>query len=318
MTKENSVAVLMSTYNGEKFIKNQIVSILEQDNVDVHLFIRDDGSSDGTLKILDTMKSVFSDKITIIIGKNLGYARSFFELMKLSQLDQYEYVAFSDQDDVWKKNKLEIMIRSQVQVSDVNMPKLSFSNGTVTSGTQAIGKLYEKQPPAESIISSRYRAFYGMSFLLNRSLLTVVLNSNIDDISGFGHDDWIMMVAVTTGTVIYVNEELIEYRQHENNVSGIKSTNESEGKIHALIRVFLNIKERLNHWSFVNSANAEYVMNNVPEIFILKEQRLLLDRLVKSNKSFRERMGLFFSSQLSTGSVMQDIILRILLLARRI
>ena len=94
------VAVMMSTYNGELYIEEQIESILQQPGVDVFLYIRDDGSSDGTLRILQKYSS--TDKVHIQYGKHIGIGNSFMELL-WSLPDTYDYYSFSDQDDIWEK-----------------------------------------------------------------------------------------------------------------------------------------------------------------------------------------------------------------------
>lgn len=94
-----SVQVVMSTYNGEKYLKEQIDSILSQEGVDVRLYIRDDGSSDRTTDILASYQE--HKNVKIEKGNNLGFAKSF--LTALDECDEADYYAFSDQDDVWEK-----------------------------------------------------------------------------------------------------------------------------------------------------------------------------------------------------------------------
>ena len=97
------IQVLMSTYNGEKYIREQINSILAQTGVEVNLLVRDDGSKDKTLEILKGYK-----EIKIIEAKNVGATNSFLELLSLA--GEYEFYAFADQDDVWDENKLKVAI----------------------------------------------------------------------------------------------------------------------------------------------------------------------------------------------------------------
>lgn len=92
------VIVLMSTYNGEKYLKEQIDSILNQVKVEVFLMIRDDGSSDNTIAILKEYERQ-NRNIKIIKGKNIGVGNSFMQLLYNSA--EAEYYAFADQDDVW-------------------------------------------------------------------------------------------------------------------------------------------------------------------------------------------------------------------------
>lgn len=102
-----SVQVVMSTYNGEKYLKEQIDSILSQEGVDVRLYIRDDGSSDRTTDILASYQE--HKNVKIEKGNNLGFAKSF--LTALDECDEADYYAFSDQDDVWEKDKLSTAVQ---------------------------------------------------------------------------------------------------------------------------------------------------------------------------------------------------------------
>ena len=114
--EENKVIqVLMSTYNGKDYLREQIDSILaqnckEQMGVSLKLFIRDDGSKDGTQKILDEYAEKYPDKISWYQGENIGVIKSFFELIEKSD-EKVEYYAFSDQDDYWHKEKLSAGIK---------------------------------------------------------------------------------------------------------------------------------------------------------------------------------------------------------------
>ena len=99
-----TVQVLLSSYNGEKYIREQLDSILAQEGVNIQLLIRDDGSTDGTNSIL-TEYEQRCDNISVIYGINVGVIQSFFLL--LEQAGSYPYIALADQDDVWLKQKLK-------------------------------------------------------------------------------------------------------------------------------------------------------------------------------------------------------------------
>ena len=101
------VLILLSTYNGTKYIREQIDSIINQQGILPRLLVRDDGSSDNTIDILQEYKKEYSWLFEdVIIGKNVGSTASFCELMKLAfevYGNQYEYYAFADQDDSWAR-----------------------------------------------------------------------------------------------------------------------------------------------------------------------------------------------------------------------
>ena len=99
------VQVLMSTYNGEKYVEEQINSITENqiENVEVSLLVRDDGSRDRTLEVLNVLKAKEPIQIEVMQGKNLGVTRSFLQLIK--NAPEADLYFFADQDDRWIKDK---------------------------------------------------------------------------------------------------------------------------------------------------------------------------------------------------------------------
>ena len=123
---KKDITVLMSTYNGEKYLHEQIDSILRQQGVKVNLLVRDDGSTDNTLAILDKYQE--EGLLTFYTGENLGPQRSFLHL--LQQAPQSDYYAFADQDDIWLEDKLSTGIK-QLQ-NDKEKPALYFSQTQLT------------------------------------------------------------------------------------------------------------------------------------------------------------------------------------------
>ena len=99
------VCVIMSTYNGEQYIRQQLASILEQTYKGIQVLIRDDGSSDKTVEILHEYQSRYPN-IQYYTGNNMGAAQSFYDLLKHVPMEA-DYIAFSDQDDVWLEGKVK-------------------------------------------------------------------------------------------------------------------------------------------------------------------------------------------------------------------
>ena len=98
-----SVCVMMSTYNGERYLEEQVLSILNQKGIETYLIIRDDGSTDNTCRILDKLCLLNTDRIKVYKGKNIGYNKSFLKL--LGYAEGYDYYAYADQDDYWLPDK---------------------------------------------------------------------------------------------------------------------------------------------------------------------------------------------------------------------
>ena len=125
-----SVCVLMSTYNGEKYIKEQLDSILSQVGVELSVLIRDDGSSDSTLSIIKDYAEQ-NKNIKYYVGENIKPAQSFIDLIFNSP--DADYYALSDQDDVWDKDKLKCAI-DLLQATNPDKPAMYHSNLRIVDG----------------------------------------------------------------------------------------------------------------------------------------------------------------------------------------
>lgn len=208
------VAVLMSTYNGEKYLREQIESILGQQGVEVCLLVRDDGSSDTTLTILDEYKQ--SGRLDYYCGSNLGPARSFMHLLQNAPTS--DYYAFSDQDDIWMNDKLFTAISSME--GHESEPALYFSQ------TQLVDAQLNHIPSViinpkltfgESLI---YKFIGGCTMVMNHRLREAVGNF-MPEIMPM-HDIWIYSIALGIGAYVHFDTTPhILYRQHSNNTVGL-------------------------------------------------------------------------------------------------
>lgn len=140
-----TVQVLLSSYNGENYIREQLDSILNQEGVEIQLLIRDDGSTDGTRSILAEYEQQWNN-ISVIYGMNVGVISSFFLL--LEQAGEYPYIAFADQDDVWLKQKLKRAVERIEQTVSRKRPRNSYDG---------IGKEYIEAIEYDSAKQSHHR-----------------------------------------------------------------------------------------------------------------------------------------------------------------
>jgi len=211
----------MSTYNGEKYIQEQIESIFSQKEVNVDLFIRDDGSTDTTIKIIEDYINK-GKRIVLIKGDNIGCEQSYWELLIKVSLD-YQFYFFADQDDVWFDDKI---IESIKKIIRYNVPALYSCNQIVTDKN-----LSEK----EMIISfNQYEKLLKKmenNYLLNRHGCTLGWNNDLQKILGrmkHGdnyvpiHDKWVTLIARCCGTVIVDFKPFQYYRVHNSNTSGVE------------------------------------------------------------------------------------------------
>lgn len=219
-----SVAVLMSTYNGERFIRDQIDSILSQEGVDVHLYIRDDGSSDNTVSIVNEYM-IRNSNITLFQGENLGVGSSFMDLVYRIPM-QYDGYAFSDQDDEWLPNKLDSGFDRLMQHSG---PVLCCANQIlVDKDGKELGLRHKRELDCSWIQILCNNKISGCTMLWNKELQSLLSEEKRRPTAELLririHDVWVAMVAATVGKIVYDEKGYILYRQHENNVVGVRET----------------------------------------------------------------------------------------------
>lgn len=211
------IVVLMSTYNGEKYIRQQIDSILNQKGCTVELYVRDDGSTDTTLQILAEYK--MKNQLEWYSGENLGAAKSFYDL--LLRASECAYYAFADQDDIWDDDKLYIAIEALKSYN--RQPAIYYANARITDehGQEVGINTYKVEQ------NTNFKGFVcsggalGCTMILNGKLRELAKNGGIPD-RIIMHDDYLTSLAFSiNGKVIYDHVPHMSYRQHTNNVIGI-------------------------------------------------------------------------------------------------
>jgi len=232
-----TVTVLMSTYNGEKYLREQLDSIIGQQGVDVRIVIRDDGSTDNTLQILNEYEEKY-DFITIENdGRNLKPCKSFFKL--ICEHTDSEYFALSDQDDIWDKDKLYTAIL-MLEKFDPEKPVMYFSNLRIVDENN---KFYRNSHNIRRDMKNKYRtlietAATGCTIVYNKQLAKIASKVRPNTFSM--HDTWIYMTCAFFGNVVYDFEPHINYRQHGNNVVGTSLTKRRFPKIKNEVNRFFN------------------------------------------------------------------------------
>lgn len=279
-----TVAVLMSTYNGEKYLSTQIDSIINQEGVEISLFIRDDCSTDETIKILSRYSH--QENIHVIYGKkNLKPANSFMEL--LYNTHGFDYYAFADQDDIWLEDKL---ITAVNKISTYQTPALYCSNQIILEGDKEKHKRYEDNPSTDLVRVLFSNSISGCTMLMNNSLASVLSSPENrprpNVLSLRMHDTWVLLVAILTGNVVYDDEGHILYRIHENNMVGVRSDNAS-----CLDRILSSLKNN----GIFNKTNYRrlYARELLKCRFTMrKEDKEVLRRISDYQVSLRDKMTL--------------------------
>ena len=212
-----NICVLMSTYNGAKYLRTQIDSILNQKNVNVQLIVRDDGSKDDTIDILKEYEA--EGKLKFYTGKNLKSANSFMDLLVNSP--KADYYAFADQDDYWIEDKLEKGIEL---IKNYDIPLIYYSNAElVDEKLNSINKvLYKNVPNIDLYTISCASNVIGCTMIFNSVLVEIIKKYELPRILKM-HDSYLAKVCLAIGgKIIYDKRTTIKYRQHGNNVLGIK------------------------------------------------------------------------------------------------
>lgn len=225
-----NVSVLMATYNGERYVEQQISSILTQTFKDFTLFISDDGSTDKTLDIVKKMASVDQRIQLLPTHQPTGSScRNFLYLLDSIESDIY---LFCDQDDVWTKDHIEVLLRNYDLLTPVQkkLPTLVHSDLTVVDkDLRVINKSYLNYMnlPRKSLNKHTYfiqNNVTGCVMLINNALKESIfidkalLKEKIDSIPM--HDAFFASVAAEFGNILFINEKLELYRQHDKNVVG--------------------------------------------------------------------------------------------------
>jgi len=213
-TKTPHIVVLMSAYNGARFIREQIESILRQEGVSVRLLVRDDGSSDATRQILGNLQKVYPE-IELVFDTNVGVSASFFRLLEKSGTG-YDFYAFADQDDVWKPDKL-IRACKMLGSVDSTAPKMYYSRlEFVDENLRRLG--YSAIPSTRGFHNALVQnQATGCTIVLNRSARNLVCQ-HLPEWT-LMHDWWCYLVISAFGEVVYDEYPGILYRKHGNNVT---------------------------------------------------------------------------------------------------
>jgi len=277
---KNKVCVLLSTYNGEEFIEDQLLSLIKQTYKEFDIIIRDDGSQDNTIKIIK--KFICQNKYTniyLLEENNIGIVKSFYKLLQITLEKNYEYFLFSDQDDIWKLNKIEKSLQETLKFPQ-NVPLLVHSDmQIIDKNNNLIANSffkYTKLDPLKKTLNYllMQNNITGNTVMINKQLAHLIrYNKNI-----IMHDWWLALVASSFGNIIFINEPLVKYRKHNNNVIGPKN-------IYSLI----NFKKLFNY-SFDNIFSQAYAFKEIYYDKLNLQNKIILDNFLKlQNANFIEK-----------------------------
>lgn len=212
----SKVCVLMSTYNGQTYLKEQIDTIFGQTfSGKITLLIRDDGSQDDTAAIIEAYPQRPNREIRLLKTPNVGAQRSFLELIRVAE--DADFYFFADQDDVWDKEKIENAV---VAMTDSTTPVAYCSNYRLTDMDLKVykKKALAKKPDFTPLRILFYNKIPGCVMGFNRCLMTLLKKMNLSNV--MMHDSMVLAFAAACGTILFDNEARISHRIHLNNVVG--------------------------------------------------------------------------------------------------
>ena len=223
-------AILMSTYNGEKFLSRQLLSFLEQTNRNWRLYVSDDGSSDRTLEIICKLKNRIGEKrIKLRQGPKTCFAKNFMSLINDENINAQYYV-LADQDDIWEKDKLVAALEYFRQINS-SIPALYCGRTIFVSEENEFINLSEMpKRPLNFCNSLVQNIASGNTMIFNQAARDLIIKCGKDvDVSS--HDWWVyILVTACGGHVFYDTKPYVRYRQHNNNLIGMNSNLSSKFK----------------------------------------------------------------------------------------
>jgi len=215
-----TVQVLLATYNGGAYLAQQLDSIFAQQGVSLSVLVRDDGSTDNTLAIIDDYSRRYPGQLRLLRDEvaPAGAAANFLRL--LAAEPAADYAAFCDQDDCWLPDRLQVAVSALQQV-EAGIPALYFSGYLIGND--------QLEPVGRSLLFLRPPGFgnalvqnivIGATTVINRRLWDCLREPGLDARRMIMHDWWAYLLASAFGRVIYDPEPRIIYRQHAANVVG--------------------------------------------------------------------------------------------------
>lgn len=279
MKKKSLVSVAMATYNGGKYLSEQLDSIYSQTFNNFEVIVIDDASEDNTLLILEEYKIKFGLEYSIN-KKNLGVTKTFEKAISLCS---GKFILLSDQDDIWKSNKIEVLL------NNIGDNSLIYSNAEIIDENGSYINITTKDYYPIFGKDSRHNSFYEYlvlnSFILGCTMMfrTDIVKNNIIYSTSRNHDWYLVMLANHHCGVIYLNESLTLYRHHSNNYSRAH-TKLPLAKV--IYRYFNNNKELKE--SSIKMIEQKKIVEHLIENDLYKSnsQLLFLNQILRYTESF--------------------------------
>jgi glycosyltransferase involved in cell wall biosynthesis len=296
---EPLISIALCTYNGERFLRDQINSVLNQTYSNLEIIIIDDKSTDGTMEILRSFEREFK-KIKVHQNEaNIGYGKNFEKAIDLCNGD---YIALSDQDDIWEEHKISRQLES------INENLLNYHNSEFidSNGNSLKKSIFDICKPYNGNDSRHFlfeNCVSGHTILFKKSLKKYLVNFP----NGIFYDQWIAYVATNIGSINYIDDKLVKFRRHEENSTDIlrqkkriRNQNNEINKIESFAKFAFN-KNDFAKRLFNLTKKRTSCINLELLYFLIKNEETLLhlsrkSKLSKLNKLLRYALN---SSQIN-------------------
>ena len=292
-----NIEILMSTYNGMNNVERQIETVLRQENVDIHLTIRDDGSNDKTVEIIKNLQRLYPERITLYCGENVGYRKSFLQLLDLAA--DADYYGFSDQDDIWKPTKIQRAVEclekvespiklyaSSLEIVDPQLNVIGYND--ISKMPNTIGSYFTRSRLA------------GCTFAFSRECKKMAqqfANMDLPVDRMLDHDFVVGSCAFACGKVYLDDERLIYHVRYPNSVTsggnGLMKRIKTEWNI-----VFRRKGIRLTM--------ARELINNCG-VLLNPEAKIFLSEVANYKEKWNNRLKLLLNSNMKTGILLCDL-----------
>jgi glycosyltransferase involved in cell wall biosynthesis len=286
VTDRHKVVILLATLNGAEFLSEQLKSYADQTHPNWELIVSDDGSSDGTVELIRNFaKSFPAHPVTFLEGPRQGFCPNFLSLVRRCASDA-DFIAYSDQDDIWSEQKLEKAL-AYLTGLPADVPAVYFTRAVLIaeSGEYAgLSPEFKRPPSFRNALVQNIGG--GNTMVFNRAALSVLQAT--PDLPIVSHDWWTYQLITGVGGIAYYDPwPSIKYRQHGSNLIGSNAgIRASTSRMRALLR------GRYSEW---NDANIEALTKMKP--LLSPQSAVTLDYFSRSTKAgLPKRMYLVWKS----------------------
>ena len=288
MNHKALVSIALCTYNGEAYLREQLDSIVNQSYSPLELIAVDDSSSDNTLNILKEYAAKYPFIKVFVNPENLGYIRNFEKALQLCNGD---FIALSDQDDIWDLKKIEKQVKSIGNNLLVyhDSEFIDQNGNSLNRKMSDIMNLYRGDQPEAFLF---FNSISGHAVLMKKELMDELLPFP----NAYFHDWWMGYVATNLGSIDFINETLVKYRQHQKadtNILKRKRDNTLRNPLSAAMkyeRKMLWIKSCVD---YTKNKNPEFLRNLYAEFKQNKEEYISfgLAKLIYKNREILFRIN---------------------------